>query len=150
MSVRMSSGWTAAALASGSKSGLEPSTSASLRQSSGSPPARTVCSRAGRSLRASRTCSGEAGAGTGGRAASIARRAAVELSIPRVLPHVEALAGQSPDVVGEPDDEDEQHQRDPDCARALHDAEGDPPAAQLLGDRPEDVAAVQRQEREEV
>src|SRR4051794_33270400 len=83
-------------------------------------------------------------------AASMARRAAVGLSMRGVLPHVEAFARQSPDVVGEADDEDEEHQGDADRAGALHDAERDRPAAQLLGDRPEDVPAVERQEREEV
>ena len=35
-------------------------------------------------------------------------------------------------------------------AGALHDAERDRPAADLLGQRPEDVAAVEGQEREQI
>src|SRR3954453_9555518 len=97
-------------------------------------------------------------------AASIARRAAVPDSMskflpgkltpgeayPRSLSDAEALARQAPDVVGEADHEDEEHEHDADVARALHDRERDRPAAQLLGQREEDVAAVEGQEREEV
>src|SRR5215217_8504074 len=68
----------------------------------------------------------------------------------RGLTDVEALAGQSPDVVrqadhGEPDDEREADEPGP-----LHGRERDRPAAHLLGQGPEDVPAVERQEREQV
>jgi dephospho-CoA kinase len=67
------------------------------------------------------------------------------------LSHAEALAaGQSPDVVGQADIEQHQHEHEADDPGALHDAEGDRLAADLLGDRPEDVAAVKRQERKQV
>ena len=42
------------------------------------------------------------------------------------------------------------HEQEADDAGPLHDAERDRPAAHLLGQRPEDVAAVERQEREQV
>src|SRR5829696_6818856 len=68
----------------------------------------------------------------------------------RGLTDVEALAGQSPDVVrqadhGEPDDEREADEPGP-----LHGRERDRPAPHLLGQGPEDVPAVERQEREQV
>src|SRR5438270_13490734 len=53
-------------------------------------------------------------------AASIARRAAVVLSMGGVLPHPEALPVQSADVVAEADHADEEHERDPHRARPLH------------------------------
>jgi hypothetical protein len=49
-----------------------------------------------------------------------------------------------------PDREQQQDEHEADHAGALHDAERDRPAAQLLGERPEDVAAVERQQREQV
>jgi SAM-dependent methyltransferase len=59
-------------------------------------------------------------------------------------------AGQPADVVADAVDHQEQQQHDADGAVAIHGDQGDPPPAQLLGDRPQDVAAVERQEREEV
>lgn len=58
--------------------------------------------------------------------------------------HIEALAGQSADVVGEADGEEADDEHEADDAGALHDAEGDGPAADLLDRGPEDVAAVER------
>src|SRR3954469_22822724 len=54
------------------------------------------------------------------------------------------------DVVREPDREQDHHQQEPHHAGPLHDAEGDRAPADLLHEAPEDVAAVQRQEREQV
>src|SRR5215217_6039594 len=68
----------------------------------------------------------------------------------RTLSDREALSGQAPDVVRQPDNEQRDHQREADEPGALHDAERDRATAQLLGQRPEDVAAVERQEREQV
>ena len=58
--------------------------------------------------------------------------------------HAEALPAQPVDVVRQADEEEHEHEQEPDHARALHDREGDRPAADLLGQRPEDVAAVER------
>src|SRR5918999_593951 len=77
-------------------------------------------------------------------------RSVVAPSTTRRLPDLEAFVGQPVDVVREPDEEHEQHQHHPDESRPLHDAERDRFAADLLDDRPEDVAAVERQEREQV
>ena len=49
-----------------------------------------------------------------------------------------------------PDHEQRDHEREADEAGPLHHAERDRAAAHLLGQRPEDVAAVERQEREQV
>src|SRR6476469_2519604 len=68
----------------------------------------------------------------------------------RTLPHPEARATEPSDVVGQPDHEQHDHEHEPDRAGALHDAERDRPAADLLRHGPEDVAAVERQEREQV
>src|SRR5215210_2877564 len=67
-------------------------------------------------------------------------------AIGRTLPDLEALPGQPADVVRQADHE----QREAYEAGTLHHAEGDRPAAHLLGQRPEDVAPVERQEREQV
>ena len=64
------------------------------------------------------------------------------------LMHRETLAGQGRDVVVQPDQEEHEDEDEPDNPGALHDREGDPPATDLLGQCPEDVAAVERQERE--
>src|SRR6266480_2418901 len=68
----------------------------------------------------------------------------------RELAGLEAVAGEPADVVREPDEEEAQHQGEPDQARPLHDAERNRPAAHLLDYCPEDVAAVEREEREQV
>src|SRR3954451_11536898 len=62
----------------------------------------------------------------------------------------ESLALQRVDVVRQADQEDRNDEHEAHDARALHDREGDRPPADLLGDGPEDVAAVERQEREQV
>src|SRR4051794_4929125 len=72
------------------------------------------------------------------------------LSWSATLPDPEALAAQRVDVVREADREERQHEDEADQAGLLHDAERDRLAAQLLGDGPEDVTAVERQEREQV
>src|SRR4051794_27651585 len=62
----------------------------------------------------------------------------------------ESLALQRVDVVRHPDGEDGDDEDEADDAGPLHHGERDGPPADLLGDRPEDVPAVERQEREEV
>src|SRR4051794_10333065 len=62
----------------------------------------------------------------------------------------ESLAAKRVDVVGQADHENRDDEHEADDARALHDGVGDRLAADLLGHRPEDVAAVERQEREHV
>src|SRR4051794_10737905 len=76
--------------------------------------------------------------------------AVVVATAPATLPDAEAVAREPPDVVGEADEEQREHEREADEARPLHDAEGDRTAAHLLRQGPEDVATVERQEREEV
>src|SRR4051794_20503725 len=76
--------------------------------------------------------------------------AVVVATTPQTLPDAEAPAREPPDVVREADEEEREHEREADEARPLHDAEGDGTAADLLRQRPEDVAAVERQEREQV
>ena len=49
-----------------------------------------------------------------------------------------------------PIDEQEDHEHEADHARLLHDPEGHRPAPDLLDQAPEDVAAVERQERKQV
>src|SRR5947209_1525986 len=49
-----------------------------------------------------------------------------------LLMDVEALAGERRDVVAQPDDEDQDDQREPDHAGALHHLERDPLSAHLL------------------
>src|SRR5919202_1704219 len=73
----------------------------------------------------------------------------------RILPgtrsaHAEALPRQPPDVVRQADEEEAEHEREAEEARALHHAERHRAAPDLLDERPEDVAAVERQERVEV
>src|SRR5687767_1084083 len=63
---------------------------------------------------------------------SVTGAAAAELSMRATLPDVEALAGQSSEVVGEPDDEQDHDEEEPHDGRALHDPERDGPAADLL------------------
>src|SRR5436305_15185933 len=62
----------------------------------------------------------------------------------------EALAREHADVVRQPDREQHQDEREADHPGALHGAVGHRPAADLLHYRPEDVTAVERQEREQV
>src|SRR3954447_24969443 len=76
--------------------------------------------------------------------------AVVVATAPATLPDAEAAPREPPDVVREADEEEREDEREPDEACPLHDAEGDRPAADLLRERPEDVAAVERQEREQV
>src|SRR3954449_2799298 len=77
--------------------------------------------------------------------------AAVVASMPWNLPQVEALAARQPaDVVGQPDEGDEDDDHEADDARSLHHGEGNGATADLLGHGPEHVSAVQRKEREEV
>ena len=57
--------------------------------------------------------------------------------------------GERVDVVREADHEDHQHERETDDARPLHRAERHRPPPHQLDERPEDVAAVQREEREQ-
>src|SRR5215204_5211947 len=75
---------------------------------------------------------------------------AVEVAMRPTLPDAESLPGQSPEVVREADEEQHDHEREPHEAGPLHDAERDRAPAHLLGHRPEDVTAVERQEREQV
>src|SRR5215212_3403614 len=76
--------------------------------------------------------------------------AAVSSPMGANLADLEALARQPPDVVRQPDHEQPDDQCEADEPRPLHHAERDRPPAHLLGERPEDVPAVERQEREEV
>src|SRR4051794_14366593 len=62
----------------------------------------------------------------------------------------EALAREPPDVVRQADDEQEGDQGEAHEPGPFHDIERDRAAAHLLRQRPEDVPAVERQEREEV
>src|SRR3954452_10097612 len=57
--------------------------------------------------------------------------------------HLEPLARQPAEVVRQPDHEQPDHEREADEAGALHDAERDRPAADLLRDLPEDVPPVE-------
>src|SRR3954452_10876533 len=66
------------------------------------------------------------------------------------LPDAESLARESSDVVGQADREQHDYEREAHETGPLHDAEGDRPPAPLLGQGPEDVPAVERQEREQV
>src|SRR5580692_1982573 len=54
------------------------------------------------------------------------------------------------DVVADAVDHQQHEQHDPDRAVAVHGGERDPPTARLLGERPQDVAAVEGQEWEQV
>ena len=62
----------------------------------------------------------------------------------------EPLAAQPADVVAQADDEEEGDEQEADDRGPLDEAKRNRAAADLLGQRPEDVAAVERQEREEV
>src|SRR3954452_12655053 len=62
----------------------------------------------------------------------------------------EALATQPTDVVAQADDEEEGDEHEADHRGALDDAVGNRASADLLGHGPEDMAAVERQEGEEV
>src|SRR3954452_18355515 len=81
---------------------------------------------------------------------------AVFTSIPRgSLPlmgsaNIEAAVVEAVDVVREADREQDHHQQEPHHAGPLHDPEGDRAPTDLLHEAPEDVAAVQRQEREQI
>jgi Transmembrane secretion effector len=66
------------------------------------------------------------------------------------LVQADSRPGQRRDVVGQPDHEDQQDQREPDDAGALHHLERNPLAPDLLGQSPEHVAAVEWEEREQV
>src|SRR5574340_1024316 len=54
------------------------------------------------------------------------------------------------DVVREPDEEEEQHDREPDHGDALVDLAPDETPARALDEREQDMAAVEREEREQV
>src|SRR3954453_5385095 len=89
--------------------------------------------------------------------ASTAARVAVELSMPRTLTQTsepsagdEVAVGEVADVVGQADGEHQQDQGEAHGAGPLEHRERDRAAADLLGQRPEDVPAVQRQEGEQV
>src|SRR4051794_28903072 len=89
--------------------------------------------------------------------ASTAARVAVELSMPRTLTQTsgpsagdEVAVGEVADVVGQADGEHQQDQGEAHGTGPLEHRERDGPAADLLGQRPEDVSAVQGQEREQV
>src|SRR3954453_22635758 len=84
------------------------------------------------------------------RNASTIERAPTERRVAGGLADIEASVGQPADVVREADDEQREHECKADEAGPLHDAEGDRAAADLLRQRPEDVATVERQEREQV
>src|SRR5436305_12804445 len=62
----------------------------------------------------------------------------------------EAASGQSRDVVTQPDHENDDDQDKPDRSGPLHDLEPDPPPPDLLGQRPEDVTAVERGARDQI
>src|SRR5215207_2189463 len=66
------------------------------------------------------------------------------------LADVVGIAAEAADVVGEADHHQHHHQREPDHRRPLHHPQRDRAAAQFLDDRPEDVAAVERQDRQQV
>src|SRR3954447_26912378 len=76
----------------------------------------------------------------------------IALSLPcgRGSAGVEAAAREAADVVREADHEQEHHEHEADHAGLLHDPERDRPPAHLLDQAPEDVAAVERQEGEQV
>src|SRR5215208_3979792 len=63
---------------------------------------------------------------------------------------LEAAVAQAVDVVRQADREQDQHQQESDGARPFHDAEWDSLASDLLHEAPEDVPAVEGQEREQV
>src|SRR3954452_25437949 len=67
-----------------------------------------------------------------------------------LLRRSEPLAVQHADVIREPDHEQQDHEREAHYPRPLHRLQRHRAAAHLLHDRPEDVAAVERQEREQV
>src|SRR4029079_4889450 len=60
------------------------------------------------------------------------------------------LATEVADVVREPDEEEEQHDRNPDRRHALVDLTPHRAPADALDDREHDVTAVQRQQRKQV
>src|SRR5215211_228630 len=64
--------------------------------------------------------------------------------------HLEALAREPVDVVRQAHQEDQDHQHEADHPGALHHAERHGLAPDLLHNRPEDVAAVEWEEREQV
>src|SRR3954454_1001029 len=76
--------------------------------------------------------------------------AAAVVAMPPTLPDPEAIPRQPADVVGEADEEQHEHQREAHETGPLHHAERDRAPAHLLRQRPEDVAAVEREEREQV
>jgi Major Facilitator Superfamily len=82
--------------------------------------------------------------------ASAAAAGLIAIWLGRGSVKVDPRPGQRRDVVGQPDHEDQQNQHEPDHAGALHHLEGDPLAPDLLGQSPEHMAAVERQEREQV
>src|SRR3954454_5750843 len=84
------------------------------------------------------------------RKASATVAAAVALLMEATLPDAESAVGESAEVVGQADHEQPDHEREADEAGALHDVERDRPPAHLLRQRPEDVPAVEGQEREQV
>src|SRR3954454_1788188 len=66
------------------------------------------------------------------------------------LSGVEAVAGEPAEIVRKADRRQEYDQHEPDHSGLLHHAEWNRPAAHLLDQAPEDVPAVERQEREQV
>src|SRR5436190_12034971 len=66
------------------------------------------------------------------------------------LPDAKSLSLQASYVVGESHNEHQQDKHEPHYAGAFHDAYGHGAATDLLDNGPEDVPAVERQEREEV
>src|SRR5919202_4555734 len=85
---------------------------------------------------------------TGGLWAVLRRRAA--LSSPGRSAQAEALALQAADVVGEADEEEHEHEREADDPGALHHRERHGAAADLLDERPKDVAPVEGEEGKQV
>ena len=69
---------------------------------------------------------------------------------PGRLPDVEAVGADPADVVGEADHHQHHDEGEADHRRPLHHPQRDRAAAQFLDQRPEDVAAVERQDRQQV
>ena len=75
----------------------------------------------------------------------------VEQDLERASARVEAFAGDAADVVRQAEEEEPEDKGDADHRRSLHHPQRDRlAAAQLLDDRPENVAAVERQDRDQV
>src|SRR5690349_128487 len=87
---------------------------------------------------------------TRSRVSIVAIRPPRKLPRRRGLSHGEAVSGEPADVIRQADHEDQGDEHEADDARALHRLERNGPPADPFDDRPEDVAAVEREEREEV